>query len=55
MRHPHQQRCGAGDAFDILRCASQNRNVKVRGLVAEIVSQVSGKPPEPGTFRPRRS
>jgi GAF domain-containing protein len=50
-----QQRCGAAAAFDIIRRASQNRNIKVRDLAAEIVSQVSGKPPEPGTFHPRRS
>ena len=50
-----QQHCGAGEAFDILRRASQNRNVKVRELAAEIVSKVSGKPPEPGGFHPRRS
>jgi transcriptional regulator with GAF, ATPase, and Fis domain len=48
-----QQRCGAAAAFDILRRASQNRNVKLRELAAEIVSQVSGKPPEPGAFQPR--
>jgi GAF domain-containing protein len=50
-----QQRCGAAAAFDILRRASQNRNVKVRDLAAEIVSNVGGKPPEPGPFHPRRS
>jgi hypothetical protein len=49
-----QQRCRAAAAFDILRRSSQNRNIKVRELAAEIVSQVSGQPPEPGTFRPRR-
>jgi GAF domain-containing protein len=49
-----QQRCDATAAFDILRRASQNRNVKLRNLAAEIVSQVGGKPPEPGPFRPRR-
>ena len=48
-----QQRCGAGQAFDILRRGSQNRNVKVRELAAEIVSQVSGQPPEPSVFHPR--
>jgi ANTAR domain len=48
-----QQHCGAGEAFDILRRASQNRNVKVRELAAEIVRKVSGKPPEPGGFHPR--
>jgi GAF domain-containing protein len=50
-----QQRCGAAAAFAILRRASQNRNVKLRQLAAEIVSQVSGKPPEPGSFQARRS
>ena len=50
-----QQRCGAAAAFAILRRASQNRNVKLRELAAEIVSQVSGKPPEPGSFQARRS
>ncbi|MDQ3765135.1 MAG: ANTAR domain-containing protein [Actinomycetota bacterium] len=50
-----QQRCAAAAAFDILRRASQNRNVKVRDLAAEIVSNVSGKPPEPGPFQPHRS
>ncbi|HZS19384.1 MAG TPA: GAF and ANTAR domain-containing protein [Pseudonocardiaceae bacterium] len=49
-----QQRCGAGEAFDTLRRASQHRNVKVRRLATEIISQVSGKPPEPGVFEPRR-
>jgi GAF domain-containing protein len=50
-----QQRCSATAAFDILRQASQNRNVKVRDLAAEIVSNVGGAPPEPGPFQPRRS
>jgi hypothetical protein len=50
-----QQRCSAAAAFDILRRASQNRNIKVRDLAAEIVNTVGGKPPEPGTFQPRRS
>jgi AmiR/NasT family two-component response regulator len=48
-----QQRCDAAAAFDILRRASQNRNVKLRHLATEIVSQVGGKPPEPGPFQPR--
>jgi AmiR/NasT family two-component response regulator len=47
-----QQRCDAGVAFDLLRRASQNRNVKLRGLAAEIVTTVSGKSPEPGAFQP---
>ena len=50
-----QQRCDADPAFDILRRASQNRNVKLRELAAEIVTAVSGKSPEPGAFQPPRS
>jgi GAF domain-containing protein len=50
-----QQCCDAATAFNILRRASQNRNIKLRELVAEIVTMVGGKPPEPGTFQPRRS
>ena len=50
-----QQRCEAGAAFDILRRASQNRNVKLRELAAEIITAVSGKPPEPGAFQLRRA
>ncbi|MDQ4010143.1 MAG: GAF and ANTAR domain-containing protein [Actinomycetota bacterium] len=48
-----QQRCDSATAFDILRRASQNRNLKLRELAAEIVTTVSGKPPEPGTFQAR--
>jgi GAF domain-containing protein len=50
-----QQRCDAVTAFGILRRASQNRNIKLRELTAEIVTTVSGKPPEPGTFQARHS
>lgn len=50
-----QQRCDADAAFDLLRRASQNRNVKLRELAAEIVTAVSGKSPEPGAFQPPRS
>jgi GAF domain-containing protein len=50
-----QQRCDAETAFDLLQRASQNRNLKLRELAAEIVTAVSGTPPEPGTFQPRRS
>ena len=48
-----QQRCDAETAFDLLRRASQNRNLKIRELAAEIVTAVSGAPPEPGRFQPR--
>lgn len=50
-----QQHCDAGTAFAILQRASQNRNIKVRELAAEIVTAVGGTPSEPGAFQPRRS
>jgi GAF domain-containing protein len=42
-----QQRCTAGAAFDLLRQASQNRNRKLRDIAAEIITNVSGQPPQP--------
>jgi hypothetical protein len=48
-----QQRCDAGTAYAILRRASQNRNIKLRELAAEIVTAVGGRSPEPGAFQPR--
>jgi transcriptional regulator with GAF, ATPase, and Fis domain len=50
-----QQRCDAAAAFDLLRRASQNRNIKLRELAAEIVATVSGHSPGPGAFQPRGS
>ena len=40
-----QNRCPAAEAFDILRTASQNRNVKLRDVAVQIVTAVSGQPP----------
>lgn len=40
-----QNRCDADQGFDLLRAASQNRNVKLRTVAAEIVAAVNGKPP----------
>jgi GAF domain-containing protein len=40
-----QNRCPAAEAFDILRTASQNRNIKLRDIAAQIVTAVSGQPP----------
>ncbi len=40
-----QQRCSVDEAFAILRAASQNRNLKIRGIAGEIVESVSGQPP----------
>jgi GAF domain-containing protein len=45
-----QERCTQTQAFDLLRCASQNRNVKLRDLAATIVTRVSGEPPQPLVF-----
>jgi GAF domain-containing protein len=42
-----QQRCTATVAFDILRKASQHRNRKLRDIAAELVTRVSGAPPQP--------
>ncbi|WP_413451857.1 GAF and ANTAR domain-containing protein [Georgenia phoenicis] len=40
-----QNRCGADEAFGILRTASQHRNVKLRTVAQEIVTAVSGGAP----------
>jgi GAF domain-containing protein len=45
-----QERCTQARAFDLLRCASQNRNVKLRDIAAAIVTSVSGEPPQPPAF-----
>jgi GAF domain-containing protein len=48
-----QQRCDASTAFDLLRRASQNRNRKLREIAADIITNVSGQPPQPRPgFRP---
>lgn len=38
-----QNRCSADEAFDILRRASQNRNVKINKLAAEMIHNVTGR------------
>jgi transcriptional regulator with GAF, ATPase, and Fis domain len=51
-----QERCSQDQAFATLRQASQNRNVKLHAVAEEIVTRVSGQPPQPppfGTGRPR--
>jgi hypothetical protein len=45
-----QQRCTADQAFDILRRASQNRNVKLRAIAAGVVTSVTGQAPAGGPF-----
>ncbi|MDN3023572.1 GAF and ANTAR domain-containing protein [Streptomyces sp. S.PB5] len=50
-----QERCGAERAFEFLSRASQNRNMKLRDLAADIVESVTGRPPSSRPPRPRRS
>lgn len=42
-----EQRCDAATAFDLLRQASQRRNRKLRDIAADLVTGVSGRPPQP--------
>jgi AmiR/NasT family two-component response regulator len=46
-----QQRCTSDEAFDMLRRASQSRNVKLRDVAAGIVTGISGRPPRRPSFR----
>jgi GAF domain-containing protein len=45
-------RCTADQAFEVLRSISNNRNVKLRDIAADMVTAVSGQPP---TDKPRFS
>ncbi len=47
-----QQRCTATDAFDVLRSASQNRNIKLRQVAEQIITGLTGHPPQPPPFNP---
>ncbi len=40
-----QNRCTADEAFEVLRSISQNRNVKLRDIAADMVTAVGGQPP----------
>lgn len=40
-----ESHCGADQAFEVLKRASNNRRMKLRDLAAEIVTRVSGHPP----------
>jgi AmiR/NasT family two-component response regulator len=40
-----QNRCTVDDAFDVLGSISENRNVTLRDIAAEMVTAVSGQPP----------
>ncbi|NJQ01230.1 GAF and ANTAR domain-containing protein [Streptomyces zingiberis] len=48
-----QRRCTAEEAFSILRSASQHKNVKLRDLCADLITNLTGKPPTEGRFTPR--
>lgn len=48
-----EDRCSPEVAFETLRRASMNRNVKVHRLAADIVRGVSGKPPSDPPFTAR--
>jgi GAF domain-containing protein len=49
-----ENRCDRETAFDILRRASQNRNVKLREVAANLVRSITGHEPVPGPFCPRQ-
>jgi GAF domain-containing protein len=47
-----QQRCTATVAFDLLRQASQHRNRKLRDVAADIITNITGEPPQrPADFK----
>ena len=48
-----EDRCSPEVAFETLRRASMNRNIKVHRLAADIVQGVSGKPPSDPPFTAR--
>jgi ANTAR domain-containing protein len=47
-----QAHCGEARAFDLLRQASQRRNVPVRALAAQLVAQAAEPPPAAKLARP---
>jgi GAF domain-containing protein len=49
-----EQRCTAEEAFAILRTASHNRNLKLRQVAQDIITGITGNPPEPPPFHPPR-
>lgn len=48
-----QRRCTAQEAFAILRSASQHRNVKLRDVCAELITNLTGQPPDIPELRAR--
>ncbi|MFD5625672.1 GAF and ANTAR domain-containing protein [Streptomyces sp. NPDC127072] len=49
-----QQRCTPERAFEVLRTASQHRNVKLRDLCAELIASITGHLPAEDELHPRR-
>jgi transcriptional regulator with GAF, ATPase, and Fis domain len=49
-----QRRITAAEAFAILRTTSQNRNIKLRALAAQIVAGAGAQPPQAPPFDPPR-
>ncbi|MGH3907862.1 MAG: GAF and ANTAR domain-containing protein [Pseudonocardiaceae bacterium] len=47
-----QNRCSPTEAFEILRRASNHRNIKLREIAGEIVTRLGGEPPDPATTQP---
>ena len=45
-----RQRCTAGEAFAVLRSASQSRNRKLADIAADLITATTGHPPEKGRF-----
>lgn len=48
-----QQRCSPDKAFEVLRTASQHRNIKLRELCAELIASIAGEGPTEGKIQPR--
>ncbi|MFJ9036942.1 GAF and ANTAR domain-containing protein [Streptomyces sp. NPDC102406] len=48
-----QRRCTADEAFDVLRSASQHRNIKLRDLCTELLTGLTGQTPSAPALRPR--
>jgi GAF domain-containing protein len=48
-----QRRCTADVAFGILRSASQHRNIKLRDLCTQMITDLTGGPPTDPELRPR--
>ncbi|CAL9652488.1 hypothetical protein SUDANB108_06686 [Streptomyces sp. enrichment culture] len=48
-----QRGCTADEAFAILRSASQHRNIKLRDLCTELITNLTGRRPDDPGLRPR--